>query len=110
MPRALIIDGKSIAHALRQEVAAGVADLQRVRGFAPGLAVVLVGEDPASQVYVRTKARATRDAGMVSVEHKLPADTTEVSLLRLVAGEPGMLAALLKRRTASTTPACAQSQ
>ena len=77
MPRALIIDGKSIAHALRQEVAAGVADLQRARGLVPGLAVVLVGEDPASQVYVRTKVKATREAGMVSLGHKLPADTPE---------------------------------
>jgi methylenetetrahydrofolate dehydrogenase (NADP+)/methenyltetrahydrofolate cyclohydrolase len=85
MPRALIIDGNSIAHTLRQEVATGVADLQRARGIVPGLAVVLVGEDPASQVYVRTKAKATRDAGMVSLEHKLPADTLEVSLLALIA-------------------------
>jgi methylenetetrahydrofolate dehydrogenase (NADP+)/methenyltetrahydrofolate cyclohydrolase len=85
MPRALIIDGKSIAHALRQEVAAGVADLHRARRIVPGLAVVLVGEDPASQVYVRTKAKAVRDAGMASLEHKLPADTSEVSLLTLIA-------------------------
>jgi len=84
MPRALIIDGKSIAHALRQEVAAGVADLQRARGLVPGLAVVLVGEDPASQVYVRTKVKATREAGMVSLEHKLPADTPEAGLLTLI--------------------------
>ena len=85
MPRALIIDGKSIAHALRQEVAAGVADLHRDHSIVPGLAVVLVGEDPASQVYVRTKAKAVRDAGMASLEHKLPADTSEVSLLALIA-------------------------
>jgi methylenetetrahydrofolate dehydrogenase (NADP+) / methenyltetrahydrofolate cyclohydrolase len=84
MPRALIIDGKSIANALRQEVAAGVADLRRTRGFVPGLAVLLVGEDPASQVYVRTKVKATRDAGMVSLEHKLPADTPEASVLTLI--------------------------
>src|SRR5262245_2507429 len=85
MPRALIIDGKTIAEALRREVAAGVADLQRARGIVPGLAVVLVGEDPASQVYVRTKAKATRDAGMASLEHKLPADTPEARLLTLIA-------------------------
>ncbi|HSR82112.1 MAG TPA: bifunctional methylenetetrahydrofolate dehydrogenase/methenyltetrahydrofolate cyclohydrolase FolD [Hyphomicrobiaceae bacterium] len=84
MPRALIIDGKPIANALRQEVAAGVADLQRTRGFVPGLAVVLVGEDPASQVYVRTKVKATRDAGMVSLEHRLPADTPEAGVLTLI--------------------------
>jgi methylenetetrahydrofolate dehydrogenase (NADP+) / methenyltetrahydrofolate cyclohydrolase len=85
MPRALIINGRTIAEALRQEVATGVADLRRARGIVPGLAVVLVGEDPASQVYVRTKVKATRDAGMVSFEHKLPADTPEAGLLTLIA-------------------------
>ncbi len=84
MPRARIIDGKAMAEALRREVAAGVAALQRERGATPGLAVVLVGEDPASQVYVRTKAKATRDAGMASFEHKLPADTSEAGLLGLI--------------------------
>jgi methylenetetrahydrofolate dehydrogenase (NADP+)/methenyltetrahydrofolate cyclohydrolase len=84
MPRALIINGKTIAEALRQEVATSVADLRRARGVVPGLAVVLVGEDPASQVYVRTKAKATRDAGMRSFEHKLPADTPEAGLLTLI--------------------------
>ena len=84
MPRALIINGKTIAEALRQEVATGVADLRRARGVVPGLAVVLVGEDPASQIYVRTKAKATRDAGMRSFEHKLPADTPEAGLLTLI--------------------------
>ena len=77
MSRALIIDGKAIAEALRREVAAGVADLKRARGIVPGLAVVLVGEDPASQVYVRTKSKATTDAGMLSFEHRLPAETRE---------------------------------
>src|SRR5262245_11097045 len=85
MPRALIIDGRTIAAALRQGVATGVAELRRARGIVPGLAVVLVGEDPASQVYVRTKAKASRDAGMVSFEHRLPADTAEASLLTLIA-------------------------
>ena len=84
MPRALIINGKTIAEALRQEVATSVADLRRARGVVPGLAVVLVGEDPASQIYVRTKAKATRDAGMRSFEHKLPADTPEAGLLTLI--------------------------
>ena len=88
MTSAIIIDGKAIAAALRQEVAAGVAALKRERGVTPGLAVVLVGEDPASQVYVRTKAKATRDAGMLSFEHKLPADTPEAALLALI-GELG---------------------
>jgi methylenetetrahydrofolate dehydrogenase (NADP+) / methenyltetrahydrofolate cyclohydrolase len=81
---ATIIDGKAIAEALRREVAAGVAALIRERGVTPGLAVVLVGEDPASQVYVRTKGKAGEQAGMLSVEHKLPADTPEAALLALI--------------------------
>jgi methylenetetrahydrofolate dehydrogenase (NADP+)/methenyltetrahydrofolate cyclohydrolase len=85
MPGALIIDGKAIAEALRREVAAGVADLQRTRGITPGLAVVLVGEDAASQVYVRTKSKATTDARMRSFEHRLPAQTPETTLLALIA-------------------------
>ena len=85
MSRATIIDGKAIAETLRREVAAGVADLKRARGIVPGLAVVLVGEDPASQVYVRTKSKATTDAGMLSFEHKLPAETAEPALLALIA-------------------------
>jgi methylenetetrahydrofolate dehydrogenase (NADP+)/methenyltetrahydrofolate cyclohydrolase len=85
MARARIIDGKAIAEAVRREVADGVAALKRERGITPGLAVVLVGEDPASQVYVRNKARATHEVGMVSIEHKLPATTTEAELLALVA-------------------------
>jgi methylenetetrahydrofolate dehydrogenase (NADP+) / methenyltetrahydrofolate cyclohydrolase len=85
MSRATIIDGKAIAETLRREVAAGVADLKRARGIVPGLAVVLVGEDPASQVYVRTKSKATTDAGMLSFEHRLPAETPESNLLALIA-------------------------
>ena len=84
MSRATIIDGKAIAEALRREVAAGVAALKRERGVTPGLAVVLVGEDPASQVYVRTKGKAGEQAGMLSFEHKLPADTPEAALLALI--------------------------
>ena len=86
MSRAMIIDGKAIAQALRREVAAGVADARSASAaLTPGLAVVLVGEDPASQVYVRTKAKATADAGMLSVEHRLPADTPQAALLALIA-------------------------
>jgi methylenetetrahydrofolate dehydrogenase (NADP+) / methenyltetrahydrofolate cyclohydrolase len=81
---ATIIDGKAIAAALRGQVAAEVEALKRERGVTPGLAAVLVGEDPASQVYVRTKAKATREVGMLSFEHKLPADTTEAALLALI--------------------------
>jgi methylenetetrahydrofolate dehydrogenase (NADP+) / methenyltetrahydrofolate cyclohydrolase len=84
MPKAAIIDGKAIAAALRREVAAGVERLKAARGVSPGLAVVLVGEDPASQVYVRTKAQATREAGMLSFEHRLPASAGEAELLALI--------------------------
>jgi len=85
MSRAVIIDGKAIAAALRREVAAGVDKLVQERGVTPGLAVVLVGEDPASQVYVRTKAKMTREAGMASFEHKLDAATGKAALLQLLA-------------------------
>jgi len=84
MSRAVIIDGKTIAAALRRDVAAGVEKLKRERGMTPGLAVVLVGEDAASQVYVRNKAKATREGGMVSVEHRLPSNTPEAALLGLI--------------------------
>ena len=79
-----IIDGKAIAAALRARVAAEVEALKRERGVTPGLAAVLVGDDPASQVYVRTKAKATREAGMLSVEHRLPADASAAALLGLI--------------------------
>jgi methylenetetrahydrofolate dehydrogenase (NADP+) / methenyltetrahydrofolate cyclohydrolase len=82
---ATIIDGKAIAAALRAKIAADVAVLKCERDVTPGLAAVLVGDDPASQVYVRTKAKATREAGMLSLEHKLSADTTEATLLALIA-------------------------
>ncbi len=82
---ATIIDGKAHALALRTRVAAHVASFREATGRAPGLAVVLVGEDPASAVYVRNKGKATRDAGMESFEHRLPADTDSATLLTLVA-------------------------
>ena len=85
MTKATIIDGKAIAAALRRDVAAGVEVFKREHGTPPGLAVVLVGEDPASQVYVRTKARQTREAGMASFEHKLDAATAEGALLQVIA-------------------------
>jgi methylenetetrahydrofolate dehydrogenase (NADP+)/methenyltetrahydrofolate cyclohydrolase len=85
MAGASIIDGKAVAARVRADVTAGVtARVARGRP-APGLAVVLVGEDPASEVYVRNKARSTREVGMVSIEHKLPASTAEAELLALVA-------------------------
>jgi len=80
-----LIDGKAFAADLRARIGAEVAELTRTRGLKPGLAVVLVGEDPASQVYVRNKAAQTLEAGMASFEHKLPADTAEADLLALVA-------------------------
>ncbi|SEN37470.1 methylenetetrahydrofolate dehydrogenase (NADP+) / methenyltetrahydrofolate cyclohydrolase [Loktanella fryxellensis] len=80
-----IIDGKAFAAGLRNKVAGHVARLVADHGITPGLAVVLVGDDPASDVYVRSKGRMTKAAGMLSVEHRLPADTTQDDLLALVA-------------------------
>ena len=79
-----IIDGKGFAANLRATIAQQVAALKG-QGLAPGLAVVLVGEDPASQIYVRSKAKQTVEAGMRSFEHKLPATTGQAELLALVA-------------------------
>ena len=84
MSRAIIIEGKAFAERLRTRVAAEVAEIKKSTGRAPGLAVVLVGENPASQVYVRNKARATLEAGMSSLEHALPVTTSESELLALV--------------------------
>jgi len=81
---AAIIDGKARAATLRAEVAAGVAGFRERAGRAPGLAVVLVGDDPASAVYVRSKGRATREAGMEGWEHRLPAETDTGTLVALV--------------------------
>ena len=82
---AIIIDGKARAAALRAEVATGVAAFVADHGRAPGLSVVIVGDDPASAVYVRSKGIATEAAGMVSGTHRLPAETTQAELLALVA-------------------------
>lgn len=78
-----VIDGKAFAARIRGQVAEHVARLKG-QGVVPGLAVVLVGEDPASQVYVRNKHAQTVEAGMASFEHRLPAETSEVDLLELV--------------------------
>ena len=78
------IDGKAAAATLRARVAAEVAKFRVATGRSPGLAVVLVGEDPASAVYVRSKGKATVEAGMQSFEHKLSADISEGELLDLV--------------------------
>ena len=79
-----IIDGKAFAASVRQKVASKVADLKETHGITPGLAVVLVGEDPASQVYVRSKGKQTIEVGMNSFEHKLDVDTPEEVLLALI--------------------------
>ena len=81
---ARLIDGRAFAANLRAKVAAEVADLQRDHGLTPGLAVVLVGEDPASQVYVRNKGEQTKEAGMLSVTHRLDEATSQEALLALV--------------------------
>jgi methylenetetrahydrofolate dehydrogenase (NADP+)/methenyltetrahydrofolate cyclohydrolase len=81
---ASIIDGKAFALGLRERIAAQVATFRAAAGRAPGLAVVLVGEDPASAVYVRSKHKATIAAGMESFEHKLSADTSQDDLLALI--------------------------
>ena len=82
---AKLIDGKARAAALRAEVAKAAGALKAEHGVVPGLAAVLVGDDPASQVYVSSKVKLTREAGMHSFEHRLPAETTESDLLALVA-------------------------
>jgi methylenetetrahydrofolate dehydrogenase (NADP+)/methenyltetrahydrofolate cyclohydrolase len=79
-----IIDGRAFAARLRERVAAAVPRFREAAGRAPGLAVVLVGEDPASQIYVNSKSKATREAGLESFEHRLPADATQAELLALV--------------------------
>ena len=84
MTDAHIIDGKAFAEGLRQRVGVEVSRLKADSGLTPGLAVVLVGEDPASQVYVHNKGVQTLEAGMNSFEHKLPAETTEADLIRLI--------------------------
>ena len=81
---ASIIDGKAFALGLRERIAAQVAMFHEAAGRAPGLAVVLVGENPASAVYVRNKHKATIAAGMASFEHKLSADTPQDALLALI--------------------------
>jgi len=79
-----IIDGKAFAATVREKVAGHVSRMVDEHGIKPGLAVVLVGEDPASQVYVRNKGKQTAESGMASFEHKLPADTDEATLLAIV--------------------------
>lgn len=81
---ATIIDGKAISKLLRKEIALGVEKIKAEKGITPGLAVVLLGEDPASQTYVRSKEKSTIKVGMHSEVHRLPAETSEKELLSLV--------------------------
>ncbi|ESR25925.1 bifunctional methylenetetrahydrofolate dehydrogenase/methenyltetrahydrofolate cyclohydrolase FolD [Lutibaculum baratangense] len=81
---ASVIDGKATAATIRQEVARAVERLKAEAGLTPGLAVVLVGEDPASSIYVRNKNKQTVEAGMASFEHKLDEGTSEADLLALI--------------------------
>lgn len=81
---AAMIDGKAVAAGVRAQVAIAAAEL-RGRGIVPGLAVVLVGENSASQIYVRSKAKAARECGVDAFDHQLPASTTQAELLALVA-------------------------
>ena len=81
---ATIIDGKEFAARVRAQVGVHVARLKADHGITPGLAVVLVGEDPASQVYVRSKGKMTLEVGMKSVEHRMDADTSEADLLKVI--------------------------
>ena len=85
MAGASIIDGKAMAARVREAVAADVEALKRDKGVTAGLAVVIAGDDPASHVYVRNKAKQTVEVGMQSFEHKLPEETSEVALLDLIA-------------------------
>ncbi len=81
---ARLIDGKAVAAAVRERVAAEVADFEQEAGRVPALATVIVGEDPASQIYIANKHKACAEAGMRSVHHELPAETSEDELLELV--------------------------
>jgi methylenetetrahydrofolate dehydrogenase (NADP+)/methenyltetrahydrofolate cyclohydrolase len=84
MGEATIIDGQAVALRLRERVAAATAQLRARHGVVPGLATVIVGDDPASHIYVRSKARACLATGLASFEHRLPADAKEKALIELV--------------------------
>src|SRR3546814_12970399 len=85
MAKADIIDGKAFAADLRGRIGQAAAEVRERHGLTPGLAVVLVGADPASEIYVRNKGKATVAAGMGSFEHRLPAEADQAVLLELVA-------------------------
>jgi methylenetetrahydrofolate dehydrogenase (NADP+)/methenyltetrahydrofolate cyclohydrolase len=81
---AQIIDGKQIAGEILDEVSDGIKEYKRYRGIAPGLAVVLVGDDPASQVYVHNKVKSAKAVGLVSIEYRLPEDSSQQTLNTLI--------------------------
>jgi methylenetetrahydrofolate dehydrogenase (NADP+)/methenyltetrahydrofolate cyclohydrolase len=81
---AVLLDGKQLAQTMQAEIAAGVADMVKVHGMRPGLAAVLVGDNPASQIYVRNKRKACQQVGIDSWLHPLPKETTQAQLLDLV--------------------------
>src|SRR5690606_35729464 len=81
---AKLIDGKSVAADVVNKVKAMTADLVAKNGPQPGIAVVIVGEDPASQVYVASKSRTAKECGFLSIQHALPAETSEAALLKLI--------------------------
>src|SRR3546814_16734047 len=85
MAKADIIGGKAFAADLRGRIGQAAAEVRERHGLTPGLAVVLVGADPASEIYVRNKGKATVAAGMGSFEHRLPAEADQAVLLELVA-------------------------
>ena len=89
MAEAKRIDGKAFAEGLRDRVADQVRELKDGHNITPGLAVVLVGSDPASEIYVRNKNKMTNEAGMKSFEHSLPEETTQKELLTLIDGLNG---------------------
>src|SRR5947207_3958943 len=81
---AALLDGKQLAQTMRAEIAGRIAEFARVHQRRPGLAAVIVGDDPGSQIYVRNKRKACQEVGMESWLHALPADTTQPKLLELV--------------------------
>jgi methylenetetrahydrofolate dehydrogenase (NADP+) / methenyltetrahydrofolate cyclohydrolase len=81
---AILLDGKQLAQTMQAEIAAGVADLVQRHGIRPGLAAILVGDNPASQIYVRNKRKACQQVGMESWLHQLPKETTQAQLVELV--------------------------
>lgn len=86
VPPAKLIDGKAFAASLRESIAAEVRDLRDLHRFQPGLAVLMVGDNPASDIYVKSKVKQTQDVGMKSVERRLPADIKESELLLIIEG------------------------